>query len=232
MDIISTMSFKGGVGKTNILMVLASAYAEDGYTVRLIDSDQNAPLTKWEEMAKKFGRWSDHVVTAMKPTVDEIGDYIESLPELERQVVLIDTKGGASEFHRLVAENSDVVLVPTRPNKLDGDEALKTFELFDEIERAGGDKIDGRLIFSNVKPPSATTADMRVFYEVLQRLPHVKTALIERSAYNSMPNRGLLGETLRAIQADNTRGIERKPAQTALDEARALAQELQGLIHG
>ena len=52
MPIIVFASSKGGAGKSTSAVLLATALAEGGATITLIDADPNRPVSKWATRAE------------------------------------------------------------------------------------------------------------------------------------------------------------------------------------
>ena len=57
--IISSISYKGGVGKSTLAQNLAVALALDNYKVCIIDADESAATTRWFAIRHQHGRLAD-----------------------------------------------------------------------------------------------------------------------------------------------------------------------------
>ncbi len=140
--IITVTSGKGGVGKTNIAVNLAIAYAQTGKKVILIDADLGlANVNVILNMVPKFSLY--HVVTKQKKMVDiiestEFGikiiagangfsrianlseeDRVSFVKEFETlssaDIIIIDTSAGISSNVLSFVEAADEVLIVTTP---------------------------------------------------------------------------------------------------------------------
>lgn len=141
--IITTASFKGGVGKTTTAIHLAAFLQERGSTL-LVDGDPNRSATRWdkrneglpfkvvsEQQAPKYAKDFEHIVidTQARPTEDDIRDLVDgcdllilpTTPDVLSLDALLQT---VSLLQSLGSEQYKVLLtrVPSAPRK-DGDEA-------------------------------------------------------------------------------------------------------------
>src|SRR5690349_23988537 len=91
MPTIVIASSKGGSGKSTSAILLATALAEHGATVTVIDADINRPLSSWAKHAKLPDTLT--VVSDVKETT--IIDTIEGAAA-ESQFVVVDLEGTAS----------------------------------------------------------------------------------------------------------------------------------------
>ncbi|MCQ0989747.1 ParA family protein [Jiella marina] len=119
MPVLASVSFKGGSGKSSMVLALASAFADVNARVLIIDADPNAPLVRWSQMAG-------------------LPDTIQVMPALDSSqlekavqggrayfdVVLIDSEGSRRSLGMRSAIMADAVLVPCRLSVLDAIEAI------------------------------------------------------------------------------------------------------------
>ena len=119
MFIVTTVSLKGGVGKTTTAVHLA-AYFSDKAATLLIDADPNRSCLVWSKEAKlpfkvvseasaqKFIQGHSYIVvdTKARPVVEELQD---------------------------IAQGCDLLIVPTTPNPLDLDVTMKTVNLLEQL---------------------------------------------------------------------------------------------------
>ncbi|ORE93254.1 ParA family protein [Aurantimonas sp. 22II-16-19i] len=119
MQVLASVSFKGGSGKSTIVLALASAFADAGARVLVIDADPNAPLMRWSHMA---GR-PDTI--RVLPALDSA--QLEKAAQGGRayfDVVIIDSEGSRRSLGMQSAVLADAVLVPCRLSVLDAIEAI------------------------------------------------------------------------------------------------------------
>lgn len=65
MPVFATVSFKGGSGKSTMVLALASACADVGARVLIVDADPNAPIMRWSQMANRPD--TIEVISALDP---------------------------------------------------------------------------------------------------------------------------------------------------------------------
>lgn len=114
--IITTASFKGGVGKTTTAVHIAAFLQNNGDTL-LIDGDPNRSATRWakrgsgfpfkvvsEQQAAKYGRNFKHIVidTQARPDEEDLKDLVDGC---------------------------DLLILPTTPDVLSLDALMQTVEL-------------------------------------------------------------------------------------------------------
>lgn len=234
MQVVTTVSFKGGVGKTTILMALASAAAERGERVLLIDTDQNGPMSEWKSTGETNGYWSDNVTVETHLAFDTLHKSVLAHDDAgDTDLLLIDSKGGRSEFHNALVQIVDLVLVPTRPLKVDADQVVTTLEWMHKMNGEGIETAPAFVIFSAIRPPSQLSPDMVQIRDALMRAPHMQSQVPERLTFNNMQSRGLLPEIARSYASDPdplVRGQSR-PYKNALVECGKLLDEVRARIN-
>ncbi|MEO0585780.1 MAG: ParA family protein, partial [Bacteroidota bacterium] len=90
--IISSVSYKGGVGKSTIAQNLAVAFALSGHKVVLIDADESAASSKW----------------AASRAEHEIEPFIQVIPKLDPRDIIPSVK-------RLYEDN-DIIVIDGPPS--------------------------------------------------------------------------------------------------------------------
>lgn len=119
MPVFATVSFKGGSGKSTMVLALASACADAGARVLIVDADPNAPIMRWSQMANRPD--TIEVVSALDPA------QLETAVQAGRagfDIVLIDSEGSRSSLGIKSAVLADAVLIPCRLSVLDAIEAI------------------------------------------------------------------------------------------------------------
>lgn len=129
MQMISFVSFKGGAGKSTALMSIASTLIERGKRIALLDADDNKPLQGWRKYADDLYTWDSRC------EVTDIRDF-DAFEEAHRDIsarnfdyVLVDTRGGGSDFNQSIFANSNLIIVPT---------ALSIIELTKRLPHSNG----------------------------------------------------------------------------------------------
>ncbi len=148
--IISVTQQKGGAGKTSLVVHLAVAWAAEGRSVSLIDTDPQQSLTAWHAM-----RAETQPDAIPLPLVTAEGWKLPmevSRARRESDIVIIDTPPHAETAARLAVRESDLVLLPVQPTPLDAWATRETLALIAK------EKKPYRLIFNRV-PPRGRLAD-------------------------------------------------------------------------
>lgn len=121
--IASFASTKGGVGKTSLVMALATDLRRRDKTVLLLDCDPNRHLSEWTR------RRSDPGISA----IDEITEANVRQTVQEKaggfDYTLIDLAGFGNLTMLYAFSVSDVVLIPTQQSFMDVKETVRTFKV-------------------------------------------------------------------------------------------------------
>jgi chromosome partitioning protein len=129
MQVISLCSQKGGSGKTTLTGHLAVQAALQGHgPVALIDCDPQGSLAAW---------WNSREAAQpafLETTLATLGADLQRLREQGFRYVFIDTPPAVSMPILRVMEQSDLVVIPTRPSPHDLRAVRATLDL---AERAG-----------------------------------------------------------------------------------------------
>ena len=132
---ISFVSQKGGVGKSTLARLAAVGAAHRGKRTLLADFDlEQLTCVEWNAL-----RLSHEV----EPDID--ARAFKSLKKLRKSeetldVIVVDTRGLADELSREIAEDSDVVFLPTGTS---GDDLRPTLALARKLAKHGA---EGRLV--------------------------------------------------------------------------------------
>lgn len=111
--ILSSVSYKGGVGKSTIAQNLAVQFAKTGHKVVMIDSDESAASSKWAATRAENGvEPFIQVVQKLDPR-----DLIPSVKRLydDNDIIIIDGPPSLFPIVSKILLVSHIVLVPVAP---------------------------------------------------------------------------------------------------------------------
>lgn len=199
MKVVAILASKGGAGKTTTTLTVATAAAEMGLSVRILDVDPQATATRWSD---RRGR---------EPTVRSIqaARLTASLEEARADgidLVLIDTSPRADTDALAAARACDLALLPCPPAIADLEALQTTIDLV-SVAR----KEQAAYVLLNAVPARGTEAAETE--EVVQGMG--ATLAPVRLGYRKEFRRSqLTGEGV----------VETEPGGKAAAEARALAE--------
>jgi chromosome partitioning protein len=121
--VLGVTNLKGGVGKTTISQNLAVAFAHEGYSVCLVDTDRNQNSMQWYEV-----RSADLPnIRAFSVTDAGLTKSVDSLRK-EYDIVIIDGTPSLEDIATRIILVSDLLLIPLVPSAHD----LRTLGIFFE----------------------------------------------------------------------------------------------------
>jgi len=178
MSIITMATTKGGAGKTTLGQLIIGAVHNFGYTVGVIDTDENGTLHSWLED-------SNHMAIESKHITDETKIVAEA-KKLDRKydMVVIDTAGIRNQATIFAVGCADLVLIPVQMSKADVVEAVKTYKLVRSAGAMAEKIIPARVVFTDYTPK--TNVGKQVRKKVSKHeLPAMKTRLHHLVAYKA-----------------------------------------------
>ena len=205
--VICVAQQKGGAGKTTLVVQLATAFAEAGRRVAMVDTDPQASLAGWAARRERAaGRVAELPLSA-------VGGWRLGV-ELERvrraaDLVLVDTPPHAEAEARTAVREADLVLVPSQLSPLDL-ASRGTLELAAREGRAV------RLLLNRVPARGRSIAE-------------AEAAMAEAGMAALESRLGNRQAFVRAI-ARGLGVVESEPRSRAAAEARALAAEIAALL--
>lgn len=183
MNVITSISRKGGVGKTTALMALAGAAAKRRVKTVLIDTDSNLPMEKFKAQAEEYGYWED-VLTVESVFEGGQTDIVERINELEdagTELVLIDTKGGEGDFVGIIAQLADFIIVPTQLSAIDVDGTEATLLWLNKLKSEGLQIAQSAVLISQMPTESGLSKSNRVQLEDIETNFDVLTSRLAAS---------------------------------------------------
>jgi chromosome partitioning protein len=189
VPIISFASTKGGVGKTTLAFVLATAVARrlttaTEYRVVCIDADPNGTL---DAALRKSG----HPDILSLPSDAET--LLPTLREARRSaaLVLIDLEGSANQAMLYACGKSELVLIPAQPSAFDVREARKTADVVSQAADLVGRKIEVRVVLTRTPVLRQRVAEHTRTQFDKAGLPVLPVELVQRAAFQTMTYTGV-----------------------------------------
>ncbi len=128
MPVICAANPKGGAGKSTTILAIATALAQQGGTVTIIDADPNKPITDWRKGPSKLP-----LKVISDATEANIRDLINTAAA-EAQFVFVDLEGTASRLASRAIIRADLTLIPLGGSALDAKQAARAVGLVRESE--------------------------------------------------------------------------------------------------
>jgi chromosome partitioning protein len=181
MPTIVAANTKGGSGKSTSCLVLGTALARRGATVRVIDADPQGTLRSWSEGRS---RYRDIVVV---PTPGEdLTDLIDHLAS-EYQFVIIDVQGSANQELAAAMSRADLVIIPMRGKTADAEVATNAISLLRKQEKLFKKRINHGVLLVATSAGVKTREEKDIREKVEKsNIPCFQTQLHERTAFSHM----------------------------------------------
>jgi chromosome partitioning protein len=180
MAVLTITSRKGGCGKTTVAMVLASALADEGADVALLDADPNGSAHRWATRTYT----GPHIAAHAEADAERLAELLPRLAE-QHEVLIVDTAGFGNQAATVAAAGADAVLVPATPGEGDVVEAQRTLAFVDGLSRSTRRQIPVRVIVNRMR--RLTTLSRHVLAEIDKlALPRMEITLSEAVAYGEV----------------------------------------------
>jgi chromosome partitioning protein len=114
MQTIVLATQKGGSGKSTLAIGLALAARQAGHTIRLIETDPQGTLSRWQTR-----RGIADLLVETAYSADEIEPRLQSLARSGVTLTIIDTAGGISAATTAAIRHADFCVIPARPSVAD-----------------------------------------------------------------------------------------------------------------
>jgi chromosome partitioning protein len=115
---------KGGSGKTTLAIGLALAAQEAGHNVRMIDTDNQGTLARWQ-----VRRGIAEPVVEIVGGAGIIERRLHSFDRAGVSMTIVDTASGVGETTRAAIRACDLCLIPTRPTVADIEATVATLSV-------------------------------------------------------------------------------------------------------
>lgn len=171
MKIIAVVSQKGGAGKTTLAVHLAVAAAHSGYSVAIIDLDQQATAAQWADW-----REGDNVAVVAAPH-GRLGPTLAEARRSNVDLVIIDSPPAADSAAVAAAKAADLVLIPTRPSAFDLHAIRTTSDLIRVAQKPG------YVVLNGMPPRAAALLDEVVTVIQSLNLTLAPICLVDRAAF-------------------------------------------------
>ncbi len=219
MPTIVIASSKGGSGKSTSAVLLATALAEHGTTVTVIDADINRPLSGWARhpgMPETLTVLSDVNESTIIDTIEEAAE--------KTAFVIVDLEGTASLMVGLAISRADLVIIPTQGSQLDAAETAKTVRLVKIQEKSLRLKIPTAILFTRTSAAIRPRTLQAIEAEFRRVGIHVlETQIHERDAYKAIFS---FGTTLSGLDPSQVSNLG-----AATVNANAFMVEVVNLLH-
>ena len=192
MSIITMATTKGGAGKTTVAQMIIGAVHNLGYSIGVVDTDENQTLSNW--LSSTTNMAIDHRV------VLEESKVVDTAQKLSRKhdMVIIDTPGAQSQATVFAIGCADLVIVPLQLSKADVMQAQKTHRLVQSTAHMTGRDIPVRSLFTDYTPKTKIAKKVRQHVKELG-LPVFNTRMHHLVAYKELtfsgkiPKKGTAG---------------------------------------
>jgi chromosome partitioning protein len=196
--IITLAHQKGGVGKSTLALNLALCF-QDQLSVALIDSDLQGSIYHLKE------DFPD--IEILSP------DKISELPDLNYDLIIVDTPPYLSNRLNELFIHSDFVLIPTKAGFFDVMAVKSTLTLV-KFAQARNRNLKAGIVLNMIKPRSGITA------EVVDLLSSLGTPLLKSRVFDRVS----------LSRSSMTSGILKSADQKAIEEVTFLAEEIINLL--
>lgn len=215
--ILSSISYKGGVGKSTISQNLAVLFAHQGHRVCIVDADESNVTVKWsgirmeEELSPSLQVISMTDPKALIGTIKQLYD--------DYDIILIDSPPSYQPISAKIMLISHLILFPIKPTgRSELWTATDILERYQETQDLREDKTPARFVVNDYDPrPSFHKSFVEVLKEIGAdyNVPTFDTLIHHRTVFGEANSSG--------------RGVIEETNPKASNEIKALGQEIMDL---
>lgn len=209
-QVISLLNQKGGVGKTTLAVHVATALAQSGARVLLLDADSQGSALDWAAMRSEAPPFS--VAGLPRPTLHR--DILSFVPDYD--AIVIDGPPRVNEVARSAILASDLVLIPVQPSPYDIWAAKEIVDLLREAS-VFNEKLKSVFVINRKIVNTALGRDVSAALADYQ-LPVLHSHICQRVAFAES---AALGQTV----------LETDAHSLASQEIQALIEEIERGVH-
>lgn len=112
--IISSISYKGGVGKSTVAQNIAVSLAHSGRKVCIVDADEANVTAKWSEIRRENG----HQPTVQAVSLTDEKSFVSAIRKIynDYDVIVIDSPPSYNPISAKIMLCSHIILMPIRPS--------------------------------------------------------------------------------------------------------------------
>lgn len=149
--ILSVLNPKGGVAKSTSAIHLAVAFAEQGKSVEVWDSDPQGSAFGWAQTAEELGE-------KLPFEVHSVNKRELKSKQPNSEIVLIDTPPAYADVIDLAAKRADLVIMPSAPSEADLEQVITGLEALPDGKPAA-------VLLTNVNERTRLYRDTREFLD-------------------------------------------------------------------
>ena len=227
MQMISFVSFKGGAGKSTALMSVASALVERGHRVAVLDADDNRPLERWRKYAADLETWDERCNVLGVRDFDAFEETYRQLSGGRFDYILVDTRGGGSDFNQAIVANANLIVVPTALSVIEIDETFATLEWIGQLLKVTNVDVPVGILLNRTPTAERDLSTVqRRGLAALSQMPVFETRLPSRKAFEDLKAYGLMYPYIRYLESNPARKVMANHIRVALAEADRLTDEM------
>ncbi|WP_052600191.1 AAA family ATPase [Aureispira sp. CCB-QB1] len=212
--ILSSISYKGGVGKSTISQNLAVLFASKKYRVCIVDADESSVTVKWSGL-----RMEEEI----KPTIQVVGmtdpkAIIGTIKQLyeDYDIIIIDSPPSYQPISAKIMLISHIILFPIKPTgKSELWTASDILERYQETQALKDDKTIARFVVNDYDSrPSFHKSFVEVLKEIGEEynVPVMNTLIHHRTIFGEANSQG--------------KGVIEENNEKASSEIKALGKEI------